>query len=143
MKLERKKSKQLEEVTAVPNMKSEENQAAGKEDGEPGASVTLMLGKPASRLHSLVIDCSTILFLDTSGVNALKEVRKDYGELGVGVVLSQCNTSVLDALERGGYYPEKNELDEGENKKIFFTIEDAVHYVQSLSAPNGSYDTRC
>ncbi|CAK6965378.1 sulfate transporter [Scomber scombrus] len=144
VKFERKKSKQLDEVTAVPNMKSEENEAAGKEDGEPNATVTLMLDeRSASRLHSLVIDCSAILFLDTAGVNALKEVRKDYGELTVRVVLAQCNTSVLDALERGGYYPDKKEGDGEGSKMIFFTIEDAVHYVQSLSAPNGSYDTKC
>lgn len=144
MKFKWKKSKEPEEAAGVPNMKSEENDVAGKEDGEPEATVTLMLDKKsACRLHSLVIDCSAILFLDTAGVNALKEVRKDYGELGVKVVLAQCNTSVLDALERGGYYPDKKGGDGGESKMIFFTIADAIHYVQSLSAPNGDYDSKC
>ncbi|KAF3838884.1 hypothetical protein F7725_010652 [Dissostichus mawsoni] len=75
-------------------------------------------------------------------VNALKEVRKDYAELGVKVVLAQCNTSVLDSLQRGGYYP-KTESDGGEETVIFYTIEDAVHYVQNLSAANGDYDSKC
>uniref|UniRef100_A0A3Q3F7R8 Solute carrier family 26 member 2 n=1 Tax=Labrus bergylta TaxID=56723 RepID=A0A3Q3F7R8_9LABR len=96
-----KKNKQLEEGKGVPKSHS---------------------------LRSLVIDCSSVLFLDTAGVNALKEVRKDYGELGIKVVLAQCNAAVLDDLERGGYYDDKGP-DGGENKIIFFTITDAVHHV--------------
>ncbi|CAJ1059195.1 sulfate transporter isoform X2 [Xyrichtys novacula] len=135
-----KKNKQHGEVKEVPNMKSEK-EAAGKEGQlEAGETVTLMLKNKPHNLRSLVIDCSSILFLDTAGVNALKEVRKDYGELGVKVVLAQCRASVLDDLERGGYYDEKGP-DGGENQ-IFFTIADAVRYLQSLSAPNGNYDSK-
>ncbi|KAK5896562.1 hypothetical protein CesoFtcFv8_009706 [Champsocephalus esox] len=93
-------------------------------------------------LRGVVIDGSSISFLDTAGVNALKEVRKDYAELGVSVVLAQCNTSVLDSLQRGGYHP-KAEGDGGEEAVIFYTIEDAVRYVQSLSAANGDQDSKC
>ncbi|XP_070769512.1 sulfate transporter [Enoplosus armatus] len=132
----KKKNKQQGEVAGVPNLKSEEKEAAVKEEEiEAGVTVTLMLNKKSS-LRSLVIDCSAILFLDTAGVNALKEVRKDYGELGIKVVLAQCNASVLDDLERGGYYP-----DGGEKNIIFFTIADAVRYIQSLSTPNGDCDS--
>ncbi|XP_068570184.1 sulfate transporter isoform X2 [Cebidichthys violaceus] len=127
MKFKKKnKQQQEEEVAGVPNMKSEGD---GKEEG---ATVTLMLLKNPRSLRSVVIDCSAVLFLDTAGVNALKEVRKDYAELGIKVVLSQCNTSVLDSLERGGY-------DGGGDKILFFTIADAVAHLQSLSAPNGDY----
>ncbi|XP_033488612.1 sulfate transporter [Epinephelus lanceolatus] len=142
MKL-KKKNNQQGEAAGLPNMKSVDT---SKEDNiEAGATTTtLMLDKKSSRsLRSVVIDCSAIMFLDTAGVNALKEVRKDYEELGIKVVLAQCNTSALDALERGGYYPDKKGCDEEENKIIFFTIADAVHYVQSLSVPNGDYDNRC
>lgn len=127
-----KKSKQQGEA-------AEDKEASGKE--ETGATVTLM--KSSRSLRSLVIDCSAILFLDTAGVNALKEVRKDYGELGIKVVLAQCSASVLDDLERGGYYPDQKDGDGVENKVIFFTIADAVRYVQSLSFPNGDYDSKC
>lgn len=141
MKLKKKK-KQQGEAAGVPNMKSADTSKEG--DVEAGANETLMLHKKSSRsLRSVVIDCSAITFLDTAGVNALKEVRKDYEELGIKVVLAQCSTSALDALERGGYYPDKKRCDEGEKKIIFFTIADAVHYVQSLSVPNGDYDSKC
>uniref|UniRef100_A0A4W6CF76 Solute carrier family 26 member 2 n=1 Tax=Lates calcarifer TaxID=8187 RepID=A0A4W6CF76_LATCA len=118
LKIKKKKSKQQEGVADATNMKSE------KEDEATATTVV------------------AVLFLDTAGVNALKEVRKDYGELGVKVVLAQCNTSVLDTLERGGYYPDKKGSDGGESRIVFFTIADAVRYVQSLSAPNGDCDTK-
>lgn len=135
-----KKNQQQTEVAEASNKKSKEVENAVRGNAfEAGATITLT--KPSRTLRSLVIDCSAILFLDTAGVNALKEVRKDYAELGIEVVLAQCNASVQDDLERGGYYPDKK--DGEENKIIFFTIADAVHYVQSLSAANGDYERKC
>lgn len=87
--------------------------------------------------HTLIIDCSTILFLDTAGVNALKEVCKDYKELGVCVLLVQVNTSVVDSLRSGGYYDPKNDTKDVQ----FFTVGDAVSYAQSLKSQNGDCDT--
>lgn len=138
-----KKNKQQGETEEVQNMKSEEKEAAGKEEEvEAGATVTLM--NSSRSIRSLVIDCSSILFLDTAGVNALKEVRKDYGELGIKVVLAQCSASVLDDLERGGYYPDQKGCDGGDNNKmIYFTIADAIYSIQSLPTPNGDYDKKC
>lgn len=86
-----------------------------------------------ANFHSLVLDCSAVLFLDSAGVSALKEVRKDYGEVGVSLLLARCRPSVMESLERGGYYEEKG----GHKKRVFFTITDAVLYAQSLSAQNG------
>ncbi|XP_062405467.1 sulfate transporter [Sardina pilchardus] len=83
--------------------------------------------------HSLVLDCSAVLFLDSAGVGALKEVRKDYAEVGVRLLLARCRASVTESLERGGYYEEKG----ARAKVVFFTIADAVLYAQSLSAQNG------
>ncbi|KAK2904514.1 sulfate transporter [Channa argus] len=139
----KKKSKQQKEVTGCSNMNSDKEDAHKEEEIEATANVTLMLNEKASRsLHSIVIDCSAVVFLDTAGVNALKEVRRDYEELGVRVVLAHCNISVLDILDRGGYYPDKKQGGTVDNKMIFFTIADAVHYTQSLSAPNGDCDTK-
>ncbi|XP_041845273.1 sulfate transporter [Melanotaenia boesemani] len=135
IKFEKRKLQESGEIS-----KSKSEKRACKED-EAEATVTLMFEEKASqRLHSLVIDCSPVLFLDTAGVNALKEVRKDYGEIGVEVLLAQCSTSLLDSLEKGDYYSSKKGGDVGENKMIFFTIADAVHYIQRISAPNGDCD---
>lgn len=104
---------------------------------EVGSAVDVMQGEEgiSQKVTSLVLDCSCVLFLDTAGVNALKEVRKDFAEIGVSVLLAQCNTSVLDALERGEYFP-----DNQPDNMVFFTIDDAVHFVQNLPVSNGNYE---
>ncbi|MEQ2169186.1 hypothetical protein GOODEAATRI_022522 [Goodea atripinnis] len=138
----KKNKKQQEETGKIPKVKSEDN-LSKENEVEASASITMMLDEKSSiNIRSLVIDCSGILFLDTAGINALKEVRKDYRELGVEVVLAQCNTSVLDSLERGGYYDSKKDGEVGKNNMTFFTIADAVSYAQSINVPNGDYDNK-
>ncbi|XP_007246475.2 sulfate transporter [Astyanax mexicanus] len=107
-----------------------------KQDHEASTNMFLSQG-PA--FHTLIIDCSAVLFLDTAGVGALKEVHKDYKELGVRLLLAQCNTSVIDSLRRAGYYDHKT----GSPENIFHTISDAVRYSQSLLSQNGDCDTFC
>ncbi|XP_018588708.2 sulfate transporter isoform X1 [Scleropages formosus] len=89
--------------------------------------------------HTLVLDCAPVLFLDTAGVNALKEVAKDYNELGIRLVLARCSASVLDSLRRGGYLDAEAEGP----PKVFFTIGDAVQYAQSLASQNGNCEASC
>ncbi|KAG1935144.1 sulfate transporter [Pimephales promelas] len=118
-----------------------EKQRKQKQDGEDPkqeieVSTNVYLLKHTS-LHALVIDCSPVLFLDTAGVNALKEVCKDYKELGVNVLLAQCNISVIDSLRRGGYYDPKK----GTKEIKFHTVGDAISYAQSLKSKNGDCDT--
>lgn len=87
--------------------------------------------------HTLILDCSAVLFLDAAGVGALKEVYKSYKEFAVHLLLAQCSTSVIDSLRRGGYYdPRSTEI-------IFHTISDAVHYAQSCQLQNGDCETPC
>lgn len=90
-------------------------------------------------VHTLVLDCSAVVFLDTAGVGALKEVYKEYKKLGVRLLLVQCNTSVIDSLRRGGYYDPKT----GSMEPIFHTIGDAVCYAENLLSQNGNCETSC
>ncbi|KAG7329334.1 hypothetical protein KOW79_007508 [Hemibagrus wyckioides] len=108
-----------------------EKQVKRKEDSEVPSNVFL------PSFHTLVLDCSAVLFLDTAGVNALKEVCKDYKELAVRLLLAQCSTSVIDSLRRGGYYDLKSA------PIIFHTLSDAVRYAQSSQSQNGECETGC
>uniref|UniRef100_A0A3B4BMY3 STAS domain-containing protein n=1 Tax=Periophthalmus magnuspinnatus TaxID=409849 RepID=A0A3B4BMY3_9GOBI len=127
----REKAKDLKE--SKKKLAVEAKNVQNSENGK-AATVNLMLeDKAKPKISSLVLDCSGVLFLDTAGVNVLKEVRKDYADVGVSIVLAQCNTSVLDALERGDFFPENQP-----NKNVFFTIDDAVHFVQKLPVSSGS-----
>ncbi|KAI7790103.1 sulfate transporter [Triplophysa rosa] len=116
--------------------RKKQEQDGEEQNGEIEVSTNVFLVQHTT-FHTLVIDCSTVLFLDTAGVNALKEVCKDYKELGVCVLLAQVNTSVVDSLRRGGYYDPKNETKDVQ----FFTVGNAISYAQSLKSHNGDCDT--
>ncbi|XP_056899465.1 sulfate transporter [Takifugu flavidus] len=120
-----KKKKAAADLAGAPNV--------SLKDDEGGAAVTLMT--PPRSFHSLVIDCSAVLFVDTAGVTALKEVRKDYAAVGVKVVLAQCNPSVLDDLQRGGFFPDQSTHAAAAGTLVFFSIADAVHHL--LKTPDG------
>lgn len=128
----------LKEKARRRKLEKQKNQKQGVEDQkqEMDVSTNVYLLEHTS-LHTLVIDCSPVLFLDTAGVNALKEVCKDYKELGINVLLAQCNTSVIDSLRRGGYYDPKK----GTKEIKFHTVGDAISYAQSLKSQNGDCDT--
>lgn len=115
--------------------------AGAKKEDEGGAAVTLVT--PPRPFHSLVIDCSGVLFVDSAGVTALKEVRKDYAAVGVKVVLAQCSPSVLDDLQRGGFFPDQSTHAAAAGTLVFFCIADAVHHVQRCSVANGDYESKC
>uniref|UniRef100_A0A8B9Z3K4 Solute carrier family 26 member 1 n=1 Tax=Buteo japonicus TaxID=224669 RepID=A0A8B9Z3K4_9AVES len=73
--------------------------------------------------QALVVDCSSISFLDTTGVNTLKEILKDYKDLNISVLLACCNPSVIDSLKRGGYFGK----DFGSMQEmLFYSIHNAV-----------------
>ncbi|KTG45643.1 hypothetical protein cypCar_00006831 [Cyprinus carpio] len=128
----------LKEKARRRKLDKQRNQKQGGEDQnqEMDVSTNVYLLQHNS-LYTLVIDCSPVLFLDTAGVNALKEVCKDYKGLGVDVLLAQCNPSVIDSLRRGGYYDPKK----GTKEIQFHTLSDAVSYAQSLKSQNGDCDT--
>ncbi|XP_075061447.1 sulfate transporter-like [Mixophyes fleayi] len=59
---------------------------------------------PQLDIHSLIIDCGAMQFIDSVGLSLLKEVRKDYEEIGIQVYLVNCNPSVRRSLIDGGYF---------------------------------------
>uniref|UniRef100_A0A4W4G0Y7 STAS domain-containing protein n=1 Tax=Electrophorus electricus TaxID=8005 RepID=A0A4W4G0Y7_ELEEL len=115
--------------------KKQEEERKGAEQSPEASSGNFL--PHALPFHTLIIDCGPVLFLDTAGVAALKEVRKDFQEFGVQLLLAQCNTSTIDSLRRGGYYDPET----GNVERIFHTVGDAVRYGQSLLSQNGDCDT--
>ncbi|XP_043530552.1 sulfate anion transporter 1 [Chiloscyllium plagiosum] len=86
--------------------------------------------------HTIILDCSTIQFLDTVGINTMKTVLKDYNEIGIRILLANCNPSVIDSLSRGGYF--------GENCKemgtqLFYSVHAAVQYAKASWPKTGMF----
>ncbi|NXQ58583.1 S26A2 protein, partial [Anthoscopus minutus] len=56
---------------------------------------------PCAEMHTLILDCGAMQFVDTAGLSVLKETHHDYKELGVQVLLANCNPSVRQRLRQG------------------------------------------
>ncbi|XP_021552701.1 sulfate transporter [Neomonachus schauinslandi] len=98
--------------------------------------VSVQLSCDPLELHTIVIDCSTIQFLDTAGIHTLKEVRRDYEAIGIQVLLAQCNPSVRDSLASGEYFKEE------EGNLLFYSVYEAVAFAEyqnqkGVCIPNG------
>lgn len=86
--------------------------------------VSMQLSPDPLDLHTIVIDCSAIQFLDTAGIHTLKEVRRDYEAIGIQVLLAQCNSSVRDSLASGEYFKEEEE------NLLFYSVYEAMAFAE-------------
>lgn len=54
----------------------------------------------AHRVHTVVIDCSTIAYIDTAGVETIGEIVASLKDLDIRCYLASCATQVLTMFER-------------------------------------------
>ncbi|XP_045677342.1 sulfate transporter [Phyllostomus hastatus] len=92
--------------------------------------VSVQLSHNPLELHTIVIDCSAIQFLDTAGIHTLKEVRRDYEAIGIQVLLAQCNPSVRDSLARGQYCQKEDE-------NLFYSVHEAIAFAEESQTQKG------
>ncbi|XP_069834130.1 sulfate anion transporter 1 [Dendropsophus ebraccatus] len=120
------------EIIRRKKMEKKLRKQKGKKQGEnmknsDNNDIHIELVSKKNDLETIILDCSSIAFLDTSGINAFKGVLKDYKELQISVLLACCNTSVIDALCRGGYF---GKHDKDIHKMLFYNIHDAVQFAR-------------
>ncbi|KAM4036482.1 sulfate transporter-like [Anomaloglossus baeobatrachus] len=85
------------------------------------------ISSPRITMHSLVIDCGAMQFVDSVGLSVLKEVRNDYEEIGVWVFLANCNPSVRRLLHRGEFFSDAND---SAGVHAFHSVHDAVTFAE-------------
>ncbi|XP_062976644.1 sulfate transporter-like [Elgaria multicarinata webbii] len=95
------------------------------------AETSVQLVTQVLEFHTIVIDCCAVQFLDTAGIHTLKEVHKDYGDIGIQVLLAHCNPSVRDSLHRGEY------IKKGEKESLFHSVHQAVEHALCAYRQNG------
>lgn len=95
--------------------------------------VSVQLSHDPLEFHTVVIDCSAVQFLDTAGINTLKEVRRDFRAVGIQVLLAQCNPSVRDSLARGEYCKQEEE------NLLFYSVYEAVTFAEESQNQKGTY----
>ncbi|XP_077327545.1 sulfate transporter-like [Lithobates pipiens] len=82
---------------------------------------------PSITMHSLIIDCGAMQFIDSVGFSVLKEVYNDYEEIGVWVFLANCNPSVRRLIHNGGFFDGSKSND---GLHVFYSVHDAVTFAE-------------
>lgn len=102
-----------------------------KENGEKNnGEVVIGLVERELDFDTIVLDCSTIPFLDSTGVTTFKGLVKEYKDIGVDVLLASCNTSVIDTLQKSHFFGKQNK---DMSNILFHTVHAAVLYANSNS----------
>ena len=86
------------------------------------------------QLHTIILDCSSITYIDIMGFNLIKILKGDYAQVGVSLVLASCSAALVSKLEAAGIG--ENPGEEGCKVAIYPTIQDAI--VASASSADGS-----
>lgn len=81
--------------------------------------------------HTIVLDCSAVPFIDSTGMATFKGLVKEYKEIGVSVLLANCNTSVIDTLQKVQFFG-KNDKDM--SSLLFHTVHAAVLHANTTFA---------
>ncbi|XP_056384100.1 solute carrier family 26 member 6-like [Hyla sarda] len=122
-------------LTVVPG------NAVNEESGGRNTLQSLGLEKP--NFHSLILDFSSMNFVDTVCVKALRKIFKNFAEIEVDVYLAGCNATVMTGLEVGNLFNENIT-----KSQVFPSIHDAITYLTmdheqiSIHEANGAPDTR-
>uniref|UniRef100_A0A674J3G9 Sulfate transporter n=1 Tax=Terrapene triunguis TaxID=2587831 RepID=A0A674J3G9_9SAUR len=122
-------------LEAAKRKKNEKKQKEHLKEGNRGtivkgsdqADTALHLVPKQVDFQTIIIDCSSVTFLDTAGIITLKEILKDYNELKITVLLACCNPSVIDSLKRGDYFGKDCKK---MHELLFYSIHGAVQFAR-------------
>ncbi|XP_029439130.1 sulfate transporter-like isoform X2 [Rhinatrema bivittatum] len=123
--MQRKAKKLQEAAAAAPERRFFPRFNLIKTSSRP--SNPLEFSIPQLDMHSLIIDCGAMQFIDTVGLDVLKETRRDYEDIGILVFLANCSPSVRHLLQEGGYF--KNGHGDME-QLLFHSVHDAVQFAE-------------
>lgn len=124
--LELTKRKKAEKKAKEASLKqAKEN--GNKNNGE----VVVGLLQSELDFHTIVLDCSAIPFIDSTGMATFKGLIKEYKEIEVSVLLTGCNTSVIDILKKGEVFGKNNK---DISRLLFHTVHAAVVHADACGS---------
>ncbi|XP_078128308.1 sulfate anion transporter 1 [Sander vitreus] len=128
-------SKRRKAEKKAKEMSSKQAKANGdKNNGE----VVIGLIQRELDFHTMVLDCSAIPFIDSTGMATFKGLVKEYKEIGVSMLFANCNTSVINTLQKGQIFGEN---DKDMSSLLFHTVHAAVLHANSTCAESKSEDS--
>ncbi|XP_053544933.1 solute carrier family 26 member 6 [Bombina bombina] len=95
------------------------------------------LGLEKPNFHSLILDFSSVNFVDTVCVKALKKICKNFAEIEVDVYLVGCNGAAINGLKNGNFFD-----DAFSKAHVFAAVHDAVTYLTKKCNDQVTPDTR-
>ncbi|XP_005377342.1 PREDICTED: pendrin [Chinchilla lanigera] len=81
---------------------------------------------PKVSIHSLVLDCGAVSFLDVVGVRSLRMIVKEFQRIDVNVYFASLQDHVIKQMEQCGFFDDNNRKD-----TLFLTIHDVIVYLQN------------
>ncbi|XP_040264601.1 solute carrier family 26 member 6 [Bufo bufo] len=81
-------------------------------------------GSDQCPFHSLILDLSTVSFVDTVSIKILKNIFRDFQEIDVAVYLVGCHENVLEQLECGNFFSKTIT-----KHQLYSSLQDAVAYI--------------
>ncbi|KAK5605370.1 hypothetical protein CRENBAI_025569 [Crenichthys baileyi] len=79
------------------------------------------LGKWTWDIHSIILDLSTANFIDTVGIQTLKNIFRDFSEIDVDIYVCGCQACVVEQLVLGDFFSETIR-----KQHLFVSVHDAV-----------------
>ncbi|XP_040425061.1 cadherin EGF LAG seven-pass G-type receptor 3, partial [Cygnus olor] len=97
---------------------------SGEESSAPAEPTLHSLGLPQPDFHAVILDFSSLNFVDTVSIKIVKNIFRDFREIEVDVFVASCPASVLAQLERGNFFSSTI------TKQCFFpSVHDAVLHI--------------
>ncbi|XP_064278099.1 chloride anion exchanger [Passer domesticus] len=113
--LDNNKIEELDQPTTMADLPIRINWGT---DLPPGITV------PQVNLHSIILDFSSVSFLDFSAMTVLRKTLKEFVRLDIDVYITGAYEGLLDKLERSAFFDE-----EIKPSMFFLTIHDAVLHI--------------
>ncbi|XP_035632329.1 sulfate transporter-like [Oncorhynchus keta] len=116
------------EMTRRMEAEKKSEKMAAKEvgrDDKTNGEVNVGLVSRELDFHTIILDCSAMPFVDSTGMQTFKGIIKDYKEVGVTVLLASCNTTVIDSLRQGSFF---GKADKDMERLSFYTVHTAVQF---------------
>uniref|UniRef100_A0A3B5PWX5 Solute carrier family 26 member 6 n=1 Tax=Xiphophorus maculatus TaxID=8083 RepID=A0A3B5PWX5_XIPMA len=123
-----------DKVTSDSDSDSYEVVTVDSKQGEDGKQSSYRSGT-----HSIILDVSVTSSLDTVAVKTLKNIFRDFGDVGVTIYLAACQACVVEQMERANFFSEFVP-----KSCLFVSVHDAVlHIFKKLGQENNGTDLFC
>ncbi|KAM4738329.1 solute carrier family 26 member 6 [Anableps anableps] len=109
----------LDRVTADSDSDRYEVNTEDSNQGEGGKK-----SKGRSGTHSIILDVSMTSSVDTVVVKTLKNIFRDFGDVGMAIYLAGCQACVVEQMERANFFSESIP-----KSCLFVSVHDAVLHI--------------